>query len=490
MEISNWKSRSNGRLKPFCAAVLGTIVLFNCTACNSFTSSNPPADPINITIWTYYNGEQLDSFNELVTIFNDTVGKEQHILVESSSQGNVNDLVSNVMNAALGKVGAAPMPNIFSAYADNAYELDEMGMVVDLSQYFTAEDQANYVDSYLQEGDFDQTGSIKILPIAKATELLFLNDTDWQVFARACDVDYSDLATIEGLLSTADLYYQWTDAQTPEPDDGRALFGRDAMANYLLSGAEELGLSIFEVDETGTMTLNFDRDVIKKLWDSYYVPMIRGRFCATGRYRSDDIKTGNILAYTGSTSSATFFPTRVISSDAESHDITLKVLPAPHFSGQEPVTVQQGAGMVVTTASEEEIQACVTFLKWFTQPEMDVTFSVNSGYLPVSKEANQMETIRRISPELTPQMDDLLSIAIQSINENRLYTSPVFSQGQEARKILEYSLSDTATADRSLVEDRMSLGQSLEEASAEFLTEAHFDDWYTEILQQLQAYAG
>ena len=37
------------------------------------------------------------------------------------------------MDAAQGKVGAAAMPNIFSAYADTAYALDQMGMLVDLS---------------------------------------------------------------------------------------------------------------------------------------------------------------------------------------------------------------------------------------------------------------------------------------------------------------------------------------------------------------------
>ena len=38
-------------------------------------------------------------------------------------------------------------------------------------------------------------------------------------------------------MATAGAYYDWTDAQTPEPDDGKALFGRDAMANYMLVGA-------------------------------------------------------------------------------------------------------------------------------------------------------------------------------------------------------------------------------------------------------------
>ena len=107
------------------------------------------------------------------------------------------------------------------------------------------------------------------------------------------------------------------------------------------------------------MTLNFDKEVIRKLWDYYYVPYIKGYFSSSGRFRSDDIKTGNILAYVGSTSSASFFPNQVTTDDSEGHAITMKALPCPEFADSEPYAVQQGAGMVVTRGSDEEISASV-----------------------------------------------------------------------------------------------------------------------------------
>lgn len=133
---------------------------------------------------------------------------------------------------------------------------------------------------------------------------------------------------MEGLTAAAEKYYNWTDAQTAAPDDGKALFGRDAMANYMLVGAQQLGDTIFAVKD-GRMTVNFERDVARRLWDNYYVPFVRGWFAATGRFRSDDIKTGNVLAYVGSSSSATFFPTRVTNDANESHEISLKTLARP-----------------------------------------------------------------------------------------------------------------------------------------------------------------
>ena len=442
----------------------------------------------NIMVWTYYNGDQLESFGKLVDTFNSTVGAEKGIVVSTESQGTVNDLETNVMDAAEGKVGAAELPNVFSAYADTAYAMDQKGMLVDLAPYLTDDERAAYIEDYLTEGDFAADGEMKIFPVAKSTELLFLNETDWQPFA-ATGASYDDLATLEGLVETAGKYYDWTAAQSGDPNGGKALFGRDAMANYLLVGAQQLGDTIFEVAD-GKMTVNFDRTTARKLWDNYYVPFVKGWFAASGRFRSDDIKTGNILGYVGSCSSATFFPTEVTEDDNTSHDISMKVLPCPKFAKGEDVAVQQGAGMVVTTGTDAEISASVEFIKWLTLPENNIAFSVGSGYLPVTHAANNMDAIHASGLELTGNMEQILTGAVQEVDSNRLYTPRAFQNGSPARKVLEYGLSDVASADRETVLSRIAEGQSAADAEAEFLTDDYFASWYQDILAQLKQYEG
>ena len=239
-------------------------------------------EPVTITAWTYYNGAQLDGFNEQVEEFNRTVGSEHNIKVEADSHGSVNDLEMNVINSATGKVGADPLPNIFAAYADNAYEIDQMGLIVDLRKYLTDKKGSKYIKGYLEEGDFDGNGSIKTFPVEKSTELLFLNDTDWQELSSATGIGYDALSTIEGVTATAEKYYEWTDSLTETPDDGKALFGQDALANYMLVGAKEFGCTIFSVDKDKKMTVNFGKDVARKLWDNYYIPFVKGYFGAAG----------------------------------------------------------------------------------------------------------------------------------------------------------------------------------------------------------------
>lgn len=160
-------------IRAFVSLLCAAALALGCASCGgaaqSTGKSGGTAGVTHITVWTYYNGDQLESFNKLVDQFNETTGREKGIRVESASQGSVSDLETNVMDAAQGKVGAAAMPNIFSAYADTAYALDQMGMLVDLSQYLTEDERAQYVQGYLDEGDFDGDGSMKIFPVPPTT---------------------------------------------------------------------------------------------------------------------------------------------------------------------------------------------------------------------------------------------------------------------------------------------------------------------------------
>ena len=472
---NNWKKA---------ATVLGLgALLLGLTGCGQ------KKEPVELTVWTYYNGEQLGAFNEAVEAFNATEGKDHNITVSASSLGSVNDLEQNVMDALQGKVGAQEVPDIFSAYADTAYAVDSMGRAADLSSYLSDKDKKEYIESYLTEGDFKGDGSVKVFPVAKATELLVVNDTDWQKFAAATGTSADEFATIEGLTAMAQRYYEWTDSLTDEPNDGKALFGRDAMANYMIIGTKQLGYDVFETKD-GKTTVNLPRDVAKRLWDNYYVPYVKGYFTASGRFRSDDMKTGNVLAFVGSSAGCTFFPDHVTSGDGESYVIEVKTYQAPKFADGADYAVQQGAGMVVINKSAAQVEAAARFLKWFTQSDWAIEFSVSSGYLPVTVADNDMVKIEKSSPSMKKGIRESLNTAVQTIKANALYTTRAFETGTQARKKLEYAMSDAAQADRETVEAALAGGATLEEATAEFVREERFDAWYTQLMNDLSEIVG
>ncbi len=471
-----------------CISLLAAVAA-GCQPSDGPEKSLDPQNPVAIEVWHYYNGPQKSAFDAMVNEFNETVGVEKGIVVESFSQGNISDLTDKVLDAANKKVGASDIPDIFAAYADTAYAVDKVGLVAKLDDYLTTEELSEYVDGYIDEGRLGQDSSLKIFPVAKSTEVFMMNKTDWDKFAAATGASADDLATYEGVTKTAKKYYEWTDSQTDALDDGKAFFGRDAMANYFVIGFKQLGKDIFQVED-GKVRFNLDEDILKRLWDNYYIPTINGYFASYGKFRSDDAKTGDIIALIGSTSGAAYFPRQVVTSDTESYPIDVVTMPTPLFEGAEPYAVQQGAGMVVSKSDTAHEYASVVFLKWFTETSRNIEFSAGSGYLPVKKAANDKALIEGALSKLedntvSANLKTSLPIGVDLVNNYTMYTNKAFENGTKARDVLEYSLSDKAKEDLEQIAEMMKQGLSRQEAVAKYETEENFQSWLAALRQAL-----
>lgn len=478
-----------------------TAMLLVLVVTSSFLSACKPQEknqldaknPVTIEVWHYYNSTQKSAFDSLVAEFNDTVGRETGIIVEALNHGNVSELTASVVDSANNKVGSAPIPNIFAAYADTAYQIDKLGKVAQLDDYLTPEEIAEYIPAYIEEGRLGGDNKLKIFPTAKTTEIFMLNKTDWDQFAAATGASVDALTTMEGLVKTAEAYYIWTDSLTPDKvDDGKAFFGRDAMANYFIIGCKQFGIDIFSVDANGKVTFQLDEKILKLLWDHYYVPFINGYFAANGRFRSDDAKVGDVIALVGSTTSATFFPSTVILNETTSYDIEVVSTVAPCFEQGEPYAVQQGAGMVVTKSTPEEELASTLFLKWFTQAERNIQFSTMSCYMPVKVAANDPTLFHKAIAEtknndFTDVLKQSLEVSIATTVTHKLYTNQAFDGGTEARKVLEFSLSDKANADAASVQQLVDGGMSRKDAAAQINTPQNFESWLAQLKQELDA---
>ncbi len=464
-------------------------MMISCIGCSTTQSTSSiknvtldPDNPVHITVWHYYNGASQTAFDNLCTEFNQTVGKEQGIVVEGYSQGSISDLETAVTASANKEVGADELPNIFSTYADTAYALKDSAELVDVKQYLSDDELSKYVESFIEEGYIENDDHLYLFPIAKSTEVFFLNKTDFEPFAQEYNITYDDLKTIEGVVEVSEKYYEYS--------NGKAFYGRDSMSNYFVIGMKQLGSEIFEVNEDGNVTLNVDKDKVRKLWDNYYVPFIKGYFNALGKFRSDDVKTGDILAYTGSSSSAMYFPESVESGDS-SREIEYVALPAPIFEGGENTVVQQGAGMVVTKKTEEEEYASCVFLKWFTESENNLMFSTESAYLPVQKVAFNSKTLDSVIEEydidVQPKTKEVLEYIMDDCTlVTSGYTTKPFENGANARKVLDYNLSDKAVADKEEIEKQVSSGKDRDEVIQSYISDEAYEEWYTSFKQTLE----
>ncbi len=455
------------------------------------TNGKSGRDPVTITVWHYYNGVQKEGFDSLVQTFNENEGRKNNIVVEAFNKGSIDELSAAVSDSMEKKVGAEPLPDIFSAYADKVYEVDQIGMAADLSKYLTEKELEEYVSAYIEEGRFDSSNSLKVFPIAKSTEILAVNKTDWDKFAEATGETEEVFSTWEGITRVSEVYYKWTDSLTEEPDDGKAFFGRDAFANYMIIGSLQLGHEVFKA-ENGTVVLDFDKEVMRKLWDNYYVPHINGYFGAYGKFRSDDVKTGKLAAVVGATTGVAYFPTSVTLEDGTNYAIENKLYHLPNFEGAPPVAVQQGAGMMVVKSDERRESAAVSFLKSLTSEDNNLDFAISSGYLPVKKISASEEVLKPFlekSQEGSSASQNLV-IGLDTVNRYRLYTSKPFTGGDKARGILSSSMPSKAREDYEKVQELISQGVPREEAVADFVTDENFNAWYKSTKQQLEEIVG
>lgn len=457
--------------------IICTINLFGCNSKKNREDLLDASKPITVTVWHYYNGQIKDRFDNLVEKFNETVGIEQGIVIDAKSLGDVNQLADAVYDAANNTIGSQPMPDIFMAYPENAYRVNKVSELVDLETIFSQEELKRYKEDFLEEGRFGVDEKLRILPIAKSTENLFLNKTFWDDFSKKSGADIEKLRTWEGLVEVAKQYKETT---------GKAFLGIDANANYMLVSSMQLGTEIYNYQEDDA-SFNLTRNVAKNIWENYYVPYINGYFKKTGRFSSDDAKIGNTLAYTGSTAGTAYFPTEVNVDKNNVYKIESMTLPYPVFENGKPYAIQQGAGMCVAKSDESHVYASGVFLKWFTEPDQNLEFAISTGYFPVMDESLNKESLveqvkeSKVVGESIPKM---IETTDYMFNNFILYSNKPFKSSYELRILLEEHLYNKVTSDLEILDNRIQEGESREVIIESLVSESEFEKWYIDIVNQ------
>lgn len=451
-------------LLTFCLTGFGSCSLLN-------VSQLDPNNPVTIEFWHYYNGTQQAELDKLITTYNETIGAEQGVKAVAVSRGNVSELTSAVDTAAA--TGAESLPDIIAGYPGTVCELANQDLLVNLSQYMTAEEKAAFKPEFLAEGHFPGDDKLYLLPIAKSSEVIALNITAWRKFA-ADNPQFTDpaaaLATWESVAQAAEAYRIWS--------GGRSMIGFDSLANYLIIGSQQLGVDLF-AESNGQGTVNLDRDVMRKLWDIYYVNTVIGGFAEIGDYRADDLANGDLIAGVLSTASGPWLPTQ---------DIELMILPYPTFEGMPEICVQQGAGLAVIKSDSLHETAAASLLGWLVRPEQNVNFAVSSSYLPVTDLALQSQLLRDSLSSLAAGSPDQINTAncmnvfLDQMTNHKLYFPAAFKGSGDVRDLLEKTLKDTARAARKEWLNSLTANVSMEKLQNQYINDVAFEAWYSAML--------
>ncbi len=417
-----------------------------------------PKNPLTVTLWHNYGGQMQKTMDELVDAFNMGPGREKGIVVSVTSISAMKEQEEKLTLIAAGAPGAEDMPDIVTAYPAMALSLCQAGLLAPLDDYFSQEELSAYVSPFIEEGRLDD-GKLYVFPIAKSSEVLFVNQTLFDRFSAATGIMIESLSTFEGIAGAALAYYAWTDSLTPEvAGDGKAFYAADSWFNIAQVGMAQLGTNFIEPERLLLETSAYDR-----IWDFCLLPALGGGYAVIDGYSSDLSKTGEIVCSTGSSAGILFYGDRITYPDNREEAIAYSILPYPVFAGGEEVAIQRGAGMVVARSTPEKEYAAALFLQWFTDPAQNNRFVSSTGYLPVTNRAFEEIIGQTGGSAQNPNIEKLLYTATAMHGEYRFITAPHYERFNELSKGYEEALKQAMEKGR----QRVLSGEEPADVSAE-----------------------
>lgn len=397
-------------MKRMVAFLLTTLLLVFALAGCSNTSKLDPKNPVTLTMWHNYGGDMQQTMDLLIDEFNATVGKEKGIVIDVTAISSNADLNRSLAMIADDDPGAPDMPDIFTGYPKVAMQFYEKEMLVNLDDYFTKEELFGYVDTFIEEGRLSD-GGLYVFPIAKSTEILYLNQTLFDEFAAATGADVEKLSTFEGIAELSQLYYDWS--------GGKQFFSADSWFNVAEVGMVQLGTNLFDGD-----ALSLDNDTYRHIFETLYVPATEGGFAVYDGYSSDLSKTGDIVCSTGSSAGILFYGDTITYADGTVKEVEYSILPYPVFENGKKQALQRGGGLMVAKSDERKEEAATEFIKFLTASEQNMQFIEKTGYLPVTKQSFETDLQAHLQTVEDARIKKMLTAVLSMYGEYAFFTAP------------------------------------------------------------------
>ena len=407
----------------------GLLLLLSLTGCSQKTKLDPD-DPVTLTMWHVYGSQTESPLNDSINEFNRTVGKEKGVVINVVSISSSSAIDEALTAAAKNTPGVPALPDLFTAYPRVA-EIIGYDKLLNWNDYFTEQELDTFVDEFIEEGYFDD--KLLMLPVAKSTELLFVNQTLFDKFGSAANISTESLSTFEGLFTACEKYYDWS--------DGQDMFQINDFYHYSLTGMAAFGED-FVVDGK----LNLESEAFGKVWEPMAHAGIHGGLCLGDGYASDRWKTGEVISNIGSTAGILYLRDYVTYADNTTEDIETSILAYPHFANGEATVVHRGGGLfALKNEDDRKNEAAAIFAKWLTGKENSLGFVTKAGYLPVTNDA--FDSLFANTDTVENEKYRLLYNAVNGMADEYTYCEvPVFEGASDTQSSFEKNVKSVLSA--------------------------------------------
>ena len=299
-------------------------------------------------------------------------------------------------------------------------------------------------------------------PVAKSTEIMYINQTIFDRFSQATGVTIEDLDTWEGLFRAAESLCRLDRRADAGCSGRRQIHVRPRLLLQLLPGGGGIPGRGFLPGRRAGLRPRLPDGV-----GTAGQAALQGGVWLKGGYATESIRTGDSIVSVASSASILYYSDVVTYPDNTSEDITIISRPCPVFENGEKLVMQRGAGFCTVRSTPEREQAAVTFLKWLTEPEHNVEFVTRTGYMPVTRAAFENELPKAIEGLESAKYASLYQAYLDTQANYEFYVPPQL----ETYLSLETALEDHVRAQLALGrQDYLNAGETgLEQISAERL---------------------
>ena len=390
------------------SAVLMTGLMTGCGSKNNASSEEivtEITEPVEISFWHAMSGDLEKTLEKLTDKFMEA---NPNITVTLQNQSSYNDLQQK-MTATL----ASPkdLPTLTQAYPHWMINAMQDELLVDLKPYIEnetigSENYNDMLEGFKTASEID--GKIYGMPFNKSTEVIWYNKTLFDELGLEVPTTFEEFAQV---------------AKTITEKKGIVGAGFDALNNFYTTYLKNKGVDFnSKTDVTSAESVEAANYYLDGIKEGYF------RIAGTDMYLSGPFANETLGMYVGSNAGESFVKQGV---DGK---FEIGVAPYPAES-----VMQQGTDLYMfSNATAEQRTAAFEFLKFLTSTENQITWGVETGYIPATHAA--------ISSDEYKNSGSLVSSILEEATSKNLFINDV-AQGvdsayNESRVVMEDILAD------------------------------------------------
>jgi multiple sugar transport system substrate-binding protein len=364
----------NKKISLYGIVLLLLVSLISGCSLGGSKDTSSPSGKVEIEFWYGLGGKLGEEVEKKIAAFNES---QNEIKVIGVAQGSYDETMQKLQAG----IAAKKVPAAVLLENDPTNALAKKGTLAPLTKFIEVDEDFNpedFVDAFYQQGTIE--GEQYALPLYGTTQLLYYRK---DLFEKA-GVTTEQLDTWESLAEAAKKIKDETGVYGWEP-----MWGSPNLIDAALSnGAEYLsedGKTVLIDSPEWVEAWEFFR---KAIHEDQTMRIHHGGQGWEYWYKTiDDVMQGRGAGYTGS------------SGDQGDLDFSIiAAYPQPGWEGH-AAAPHAGAqmGSIPALASEEQQKAAFKWFTFFTNAENTADWSINSGYIPVRKSAQEVQAFKEYS---------------------------------------------------------------------------------------------